>query len=100
PALTGSQNSGVNALGRVAVNHRFQPNELNSTQLGYDQYSSALKGGLGLMATRDYSSVNGMTHSTVSASYARVIPVTDKFYLRTGLQMSIGEKRLDLDFFK
>jgi type IX secretion system PorP/SprF family membrane protein len=96
PALTGSQNTGVNALGRVVVNHRFQPNELNSTQLGYDQYCSALKGGLGLISTRDFSTY-GITHSTVNASYARVIPVTDKFYLRTGLQMSIGEKRINHD---
>jgi type IX secretion system PorP/SprF family membrane protein len=97
PALTGSNNLESNTIGRLALNYRFQPNDLNSTQIGYDQYVSALKGGLGLMATRDHSSVYGTSHSIISASYARVIPVTDKFYLRTGLQMSIGQKRLDLD---
>ena len=99
PALTGSQNSGINALGSVMVNNRFQYSEFNSTHIGYDQYFSALKGGLVLFATRDFST-NGITHSTVSASYARVIPVTDKFYLRTGLQVSYGQKRLDLDLIK
>jgi type IX secretion system PorP/SprF family membrane protein len=101
PAFTGSHNSGCNTNGRISFNNRFQKRDrnqigdLNSTQIGYDHYVSAINSGFGVMVTHDNSTINGTTRSTVSAMYAHVLPIGRKFHLRTGINASIGETRYD-----
>jgi type IX secretion system PorP/SprF family membrane protein len=106
PAMTGSVSQSCLPTGRFYLNQRFQTgrhspsypnsNPRNSTYIAYDQYVPQLRGGIGLMATHNSHPTSVQTHSTINLMYSYVIPVSDNFTLRTGVQATVGQRHLDL----
>ena len=107
PAMTGSVSQSCLPTGRFSLNQRFQTgrfhpfpfsnsNPRNSTHMAYDQYVPQLRGGIGMMATHNSHPTSDQTHSTINLLYSYVLPVSDNFTLRAGVQATAGRRNLDL----
>jgi len=88
---------------RLALNYRNQWPSLKGTyqtlNTSWDRHFSKLRGGLGAMLTRDVAGSGLVTATSVSGIYAYVIPVNKSFYIRTGLQGSYVNRRIDFSRF-
>jgi len=99
PAMAGSAVCNNGMAGRFAINYRNQWPSLKGTyqtvNASWDQHFDAVGGGLGAMITRDVAGSGLLTTTAISGVYSYVIPVNRKFFIRTGLQATFVNKRLD-----
>lgn len=97
PALAGSEN-----CPRFTLSYRNQWPGLGQAyvtySLGYDQFISAIHGGVGVHLLHDVQA-NGVLRTTqINAMYAYTLQLSHKFFLAGGLQASLFIHQLNYDF--
>lgn len=94
--------AGVDRCPRVIMNYRNQFPSLGVYQTysaSYDQYFSALKGGVGVMALRDDAGNGALTLTEVSAIYSYHLQVSRKFTVLAGFQATLRQRALNVADF-
>lgn len=101
PAMAGNAFCNFQAAGRFSINYRNQwpslPGTYRTMAASFDQHIDEINGGIGIMATYDRAGQGLLTTTTLSAVYAYVMPLNRKktFFLRAGLQGTLGQKSID-----
>lgn len=94
PALAGSD-----YCPRVSLNYRNQwpgiSGSFITTSASYDQHIDALNGGIGLLVWDDRAGEGTLKTTNVSGIYSYELPVTRKFSIRAGLQVTWAQKSLN-----
>lgn len=97
PALAGAEN-----CPRVTINYRNQWPGLGQTyvtySVGYDQYISAIHGGIGIHLLHDNQAGGAFTTSEFNAMYAYTLPLSYKVFLTGALQTSFFMHHVNYDF--
>ncbi|MDR2835155.1 MAG: type IX secretion system membrane protein PorP/SprF [Bacteroidales bacterium] len=97
PALAGAEN-----CPRITLNYRNQWPGLGQTyvtySLGYDQFVSAIHGGIGVHLLHDVEANGALSTSEINAMYAYTLQLNHKFYLTGGLQASFFMHHVNYDF--
>jgi type IX secretion system PorP/SprF family membrane protein len=97
PALAGAEN-----CPRFAINYRNQWPGYGQTyvtySLGYDQYISAIHGGLGIHLLHDNQARGAFSTSQINAMYAYTLQLNHKFFLTGALQASFFVHHVNYDF--
>lgn len=86
---------------RLALNYRNQWPGLSRTFItysaSYDQHVDAIGGGLGVIFMNDKAGEGTLTKSDVSAIYSYQLNVSRDFSIRTGLQATYTQEKVDWD---
>jgi type IX secretion system PorP/SprF family membrane protein len=99
PAFTGAANNfRFVAAGRNQ--YTALQNNYKTVSASFDVNSSALKGGIGLMASNDVSGDGFLTSNTFSALYSYQINVNRYVTIRAGIQASFIQKSYDFNKFR
>ena len=97
PALAGAEN-----CPRFTLNYRNQWPGFGQTyvtySLGYDQYISAIHGGIGVHLLHDNQASGAFSTSEINLMYAYTLQVTHKFFLTGALQASFFMHHVNYDF--
>lgn len=97
PALAGSEN-----CPRFTLSYRNQWPGLGQTyvtySLGYDQFISAIHGGIGVHLLHDVQANGAFSTSQINAMYAYTLQLNHKFFLTGGLQASFFLHHVNYDF--
>ncbi len=90
--------AGTNKCPRVSLNYRNQWPGLSgtfiTTSASYDQYVSAMSGGLGLMVFTD-KQAKTLSTTRISGIYAYQIKLSREFSVRLGVEATFFQKSLD-----
>lgn len=96
PALAGSDN-----YSHFSMNYRNQWPNLDlpfvTYSMSYDRYSKSLNGGVGVMVFQDNQGKGALKTTTVSGMYSYYLQINEKLVLRTALELSFIQKKLDWD---
>ena len=96
PAFAGSSR-----CPRVNINYRNQWPALTGTfvtySASYDQHFEGLGGGLGLLVLNDKAGEGTLSTTNMSLIYSYQLNVTREFSIRTGMQGTFVQKKLDWD---
>lgn len=99
PAFAGSS-----YLQRFTFHQRLQWMALDaryvSSMVAWDGHFDRLRGGLGLMALRDYQGGDKITSTEWAAQYAYEVPLSEKYVLRAGVQYGMGWRTVDYTQFR
>jgi len=91
--------AGTDYCPRVSLNYRNQwpgiSGSFITTSASYDQHVDALNGGIGLLVWNDRAGEGTLTTTNVSGIYSYEIPVTRKFSVRAGVQVTWAQKSLN-----
>ncbi len=97
PAFAGSEK-----CPRLALSYRNQWPALGPTyvtySVSYDQFSNLIQGGVGLHLLNDVQAGGVINTTMVSGMYAYTLPVTRRFYVAGGFQVSYIMKSINWDF--
>lgn len=96
--------AGTKICPRISFNYRNQWNGqqggISTSSFSYDQYSNALKGGIGMVAMRDNVTNSLLVNNQFSLIYAYHLKLSRKYTLNFGMQASIVNKSIDLSRFQ
>lgn len=94
PALAGSE-----PYARLSTSYRNQQPMLNrafvSYSLSYDTYVESMSGGIGFLLLKDDEAHGLLNTINVSAMYSHYLKVRPNFVVRTALQVSVIDKRIN-----
>ncbi len=97
PAFAGSEK-----CPRISLNYRNQWPALGPTYVtysaSYDQFSNLIQGGVGLHILNDVQAGGAITSTQINAMYAYTLPVTRKFYIAGGFEVSYFMKSINWEF--
>ncbi len=84
---------------RVVMNYRNQWPGISGSfvtySASYDQHVDAFSGGVGLLVWNDQAGEGTLSTTNVSGIYSYQIPVTRRFSIKAGLQVSWAQKKVD-----
>jgi len=91
--------AGVNICPRVILNYRDQWPRLSGTfvtyNASYDQHIEGISGGLGFFVMQDRAGQGVINTTNVNAIYSYRLVINRKFSVKSGLQLSYFQKKLD-----
>jgi type IX secretion system PorP/SprF family membrane protein len=94
--------AGAEKCPKLSLNYRNQWPALGPTYVtysaAYDQYLNVLQGGVGLHLMNDIQGGGTITTTMISGMYAYTLPVTRKFFVAGGFQVSYIMKTINWDF--
>jgi hypothetical protein len=88
-------------FGRPRVETRYRNqwfgsnNNLQSTQLNFDTYSQALRGGIGVVLNRNDFNNGGFTDNRISLFYSPKFALNRKIYFEPSIKMTLGVMTLN-----
>jgi hypothetical protein len=98
-ALFESAFAGAEQCPKVSLNYRNQWPALGPTYVtysaSYDQYLNALQGGVGLHLMNDVQGGGVITTTMISGMYSYTLPVTRRFFVAGGFQVSYIMKTIN-----
>jgi len=93
--------AGAKVCPRVVMNYRNQwpaiPGSYVTYNASFDMHIDAIGGGLGVLVTSDRAGQGVLTTNTASLIYSARIRLSNKWFLKAGLQASFFQKTLDWD---
>ncbi|MEI7596596.1 MAG: type IX secretion system membrane protein PorP/SprF [Bacteroidota bacterium] len=93
--------AGSNICPRLIMNYRNQWPAISGTYVtynaSYDQHFDGISGGLGLLVYNDKAGEGTLNTTQISLIYSYKFDVSRKFSIRTGLQASYFQRRIDWD---
>ncbi|MFA8432998.1 MAG: type IX secretion system membrane protein PorP/SprF [Marinifilaceae bacterium] len=96
PALAGSDN-----YSHFSLNYRNQWPNLDlpfvSYSFSYDKFFKPLNGGLGFLVVQDDQGNGALKTTTISGMYSYYLRITEEFVIRTALQLSFMQRKLEWD---
>lgn len=90
--------AGVDRCPKLSLNYRNQYPSLGvyeTFSASYDQYVSALRGGVGVLVMRDEAADGALTLTEASAIYSYHLQLSRKFTLLAGFQATFRQRGLD-----
>jgi type IX secretion system PorP/SprF family membrane protein len=104
PAYQNPAFAGSAYMHRFVLHQRMQWMSLDAryatSLVSWDTYISKIRGGLGVMAYRDYQGGDKIVSNEIAVQYAQEIPLSDKYVLRAGGQLSTAWRTVDYSQFR